>query len=58
MLSSIEYKQKAEDCRRLAKESPDTWAQTVLSEMADFWDTLAARKAKFENPDNAESNAA
>jgi hypothetical protein len=58
MLSSSEYKRKAENCRRLAKESPDTWAQSVLSEMAEFWDTLAARKAKVEKTKNAEPDAA
>jgi hypothetical protein len=58
MLSSSEYKRKAEDCRRLAKESPDNWAQSVLLEMSDFWDALAARKAKIEKTKNAEPDAA
>jgi hypothetical protein len=58
MLSSSEYKRKAEDCRQLAKQSQDVWAQTVLLETSSLWDALAAKKAKSEpDPTKSESDS-
>jgi len=43
-----EYRRSAEECRRLAGETPDKVERTTLLRMAAQWERLAEYKAKKE----------
>jgi hypothetical protein len=48
MPTSEDYRQSAEECRRLAEQAHDDVERDALLMMAAQWDRLAAYKAKAE----------
>lgn len=59
MKVAAEYRQHAEECRKLAKSMPDSDAKQQLLLMAETWDRLAAdREASLRvQPEEALSEA-
>jgi hypothetical protein len=50
MPTSEQYRQSAEECRRLAEAAQDEHERDTLLGMARQWDRLADYKAKTEKP--------
>jgi hypothetical protein len=48
MPTSQQYRQSADECRRLAREAQDEHERETLLGMARQWDRLAEHKAKLE----------
>jgi hypothetical protein len=48
MPTSGEYRQSADECRRLAEQAEDEHERETLLGMPQQWDRLAEHKAKFE----------
>jgi hypothetical protein len=49
MPTSGEYRQSADECRRLAEDAEDQDERDTLLELAHQWDRLAEHKANLES---------
>jgi hypothetical protein len=56
MPASVDYRQRAEDCIRLAAANQDPVEKAMLLQLAEQWTRLADHKAKRERVNSSKSN--